>query len=367
MAKAKCPCCGKPFDGKKCRECLYEAFEETEKHDHSHGTYGVPAAQTWKTAVPTELREERPAVFSTSRQQTSRRSSTVKKRLLPILLIPVICIVISLLFELVVGVFVISGGLDILFSEEVAVEDLPEETFTLYQQDGITLFTSWQPNTPIDGDITMYVENSSGQDVAVYSSLAAVDGIMADDILFYCDAADGSIAAGTLWLDVDGLGVKTIGELVLHVEIYESDSYENLATGILITMYSGEEPVVSSPGTEGTLLVDRDGFRLVYQGWQVNEYGEVEFSFYGQNNTAHALYASSSEILADGEAMELYLWREFLPHTQSWFSVTTGDFSMLETDDPSDIQTLSFLLDVYDYYVWDDFYFDQEVEFNCNP
>ena len=38
MARAKCPCCGKPYNGQKCRECLYEAFEETEKHDHAHGT-----------------------------------------------------------------------------------------------------------------------------------------------------------------------------------------------------------------------------------------------------------------------------------------------------------------------------------------
>ena len=37
MATYKCPSCGKPFDGKRCRSCLYETFTEEIGHGlHTH-------------------------------------------------------------------------------------------------------------------------------------------------------------------------------------------------------------------------------------------------------------------------------------------------------------------------------------------
>lgn len=363
MKRAKCPCCGKPYNGKKCAECLYEPFGEVEVHDHPHGTYGVPASQVWKTEVP----ERKPVVNSAPRQASRRKSANTGKRLLPILLIPIICIVISLLFELVVGIFVISDGLDGFFTEEVPAPELPAERFTLYQQGGVTVFTPWQPNTSIEEDLPVYVENSTGRDVVVHSSMAAVNGIMAEDVLFYCEAEAGAIGAGTLWMDLDGLDIKTIGEVVLCLEILDADTYAYIDSGISLALYSGQIAETVYPATEGTTLMDQEGFLLKYQGWQVNEYGETEFLFYGQNSTSHALYVGSDEILADGTGTEEYLWMGILPNTQHWFSVTVSDPSRLDWKDPSEVGRMSFLLDISDCYSWESFHMTQAVEFACNP
>lgn len=363
MASAKCPCCGKPYNGKKCRECLYEAFGEVEKHDHPHGTYGVPASQTWKTAVP----EEKPVVFSAPRQTYRRRSASTGKRLLPIFLIPIICIVISLLFELVVGIIIMSDSVDSFFTEEVPAPDLPAERFTLYQEGGITIFTPWQPNTPMEDDLTVYVENYSEQDVVVHSSMAAVNGIMAEDVLFYCEAEEGAIGVGTLWLDLSSLDIKTIEEVVLHLEILDADTYAYIDSGILLTLFSGQVAETVYPAAEGTTLVDQDNFLLTYRGWQVNDQGEAEFLFYINNRTAHALSVSSDEILTDGAGTGQYLWAEILPNTHHWFSVTVDDFSGQSWKDPSEIGTISFSLDISDYYSYDHFHMTQDVEFTCNP
>lgn len=361
MARAKCPCCGKPYNGKKCSECLYEAFEETEKHDHAHGTYGIPASQTWKTEVP----EVKPAVSPVPRQ-TNRHRSSVGKRLLPILLIPLIITVISLLFETVVGIMVFSDEMDWVFPEETVVS-VPAESFTLYRGNGITVFTSWQPNTPIEDDLPLYVENSNDRDVVIRSSMAAVNGIMAEDVFFYCEVEEDSVGSGILWIDLDGLDTKTVGELILHLEICDADTYELMATGIPLAMYTGQLAETGSRSTEGMPLLDREGILLVYQGWQINALGEVEFSFYGQNTTDRSLYVTSDEILADGDPTDLYLWTQLLPHSRGWFSVTTAELFKLGVEDPSEISKLSFLLYVNDYYNWDSFHVTQTVEIACNP
>lgn len=37
MARSTCPSCGAPFNGKKCRSCLYETFNEEFAHgNHTH-------------------------------------------------------------------------------------------------------------------------------------------------------------------------------------------------------------------------------------------------------------------------------------------------------------------------------------------
>lgn len=363
MARLKCPCCGKPYNGKKCDECLYEAFGDVEVHNHAHGTYGVPASQTWGADIP----EKKPVVVSAPRQTNRRRSANSGKRLLPIFLIPIICIVLSLLFELVVGIFVLSDTLDGFFTEEVPAPEPPAECFTLYQEDDITIFTPWQPNTPIEDDLPLYVENSNDRDVVIRSSMAAVNGIMAEDVFFYCEVEEDSVGSGLLWIDLDGLDTKTVGELILHLEICDADTYELMADGIPLAMYTGQLAETGSRSTEGTLLLDREGILLVYQGWQINALGEVEFSFYGQNSTDRSLYVTSDEILADGEPTDLYLWTQLLPHTRGWFSVTTAELFKLGAEDPSEIGKLSFLLYVNDYYNWDSFHFTQTAEIACNP
>lgn len=367
MARLKCPCCGKPYNGKKCDECLYEPFGDVEVHNHAHGTYGIPATQTWKSVIQTEAEERKPVVVSAPQQTSHRKTTHAGKRLLPIFLIPIICIVLSLLFELVVGIFVLSDTLDGFFTEEVPSPEVPSERFTLYQDDDITIFTPWRPNTPIETDLTVFVENNSVQDVVIHSSMAAVNGIMAEDVLFYCEAETGTIGVGTLWIDPGDLDITTIGELVLHLEILDADTYQYINSGILLTLYSGQIAETVYPAAEGTTLIDQNGFLLKYQGWQVNEYGEMEFFFYGQNSTSHALYVSSDEIVADGISTEEYLWTEFLPGAQHWFSITIADLSMLESKDPADIGTLSFSLDISDYYNWASFNMTQAVEFTCNP
>ena len=101
MARLMCPCCGKPYNGKKCDECLYEPFGDVEVHNHAHGTYGIPATQTWKSVIQTEAEERKPVVVSAPQQTSHRKTTHAGKRLLPIFLIPIICIVLSLLFSFV--------------------------------------------------------------------------------------------------------------------------------------------------------------------------------------------------------------------------------------------------------------------------
>ena len=69
MAKMKCPSCGQPFNGKRCRNCMYEVFTEEITHGlHTHE--GEPLVIDAPQRRP--IRRKNPFVWD---KRTRRRNS----------------------------------------------------------------------------------------------------------------------------------------------------------------------------------------------------------------------------------------------------------------------------------------------------
>ncbi len=80
----RCPCCGAPYNGKRCRECYYEPFTEEIAHGlHTHEGEPLiieqPEDRPVRRSVPTRQKE--------CRQYSGRRKKTSPKWLWPILIV----------------------------------------------------------------------------------------------------------------------------------------------------------------------------------------------------------------------------------------------------------------------------------------
>lgn len=373
MARRKCPSCGAWYDGKKCKECLFELFEDEEKHDHYHGVFGEPSPYTTPTApkinasaAPAKpVRSAIPVQFP---PKAAKKSSSSRK-LLPAILIFVIFTVITGLFELISEVsYEIDRwtGEEVISSQEASVA-LPDEAFCLYAGDGFQIRTLWQPGDPIDGDLSMVVENTANHGITVSSSVVSVNGIMTDAIFFYGEAKAEASGEANLWIDTQALedaGISSISYITLYLQVYDSNSYEPVDAGAFVTLKTDnmEESVPEAPG--GMELYNSNGFLLRYLGWRETETGAFEFLFYGENNRQQAVTLYSSVLLTDGTETDIYLWQDFLPGTRAWFCTLEDDLSKTDFTSPEEIEHLSFTLAGEDLDTYEEL-FSADLQFAC--
>ena len=360
MDRRKCPGCGSWYNGKKCKECLFVLFEEEEKHDHPHGVYGEPSPFT---AAKAEKSAAKPAVSTYFPQKRQKTASGPLRKLIIFALIPAILSVISALFQLVTEVTDVVNDLTPVDEETISV---PEESYTLYEGIGFYIAANWQPGESIDGDLTLVMENNTGNDVTVSSSTVAVNGIMTDAVFFYCSAEAHSTEESTLWIDMDALdtlGIDVIETVTLYVQAYDAETYDTIDPGTLLVMKTNDTSVLSPDFPEGISLYQNNTFSISYLGWQETGSGEYELWFYGENRNDQMLNVYSSEIYADGTPTETYLWQVFLPETRACFSVWCDDLSSL---DISQIETLEVSIYAEDYDSMEEVFGTDPLQIPCN-
>ena len=364
MDRRKCPGCGSWYNGKKCKECLFVLFEDEEKHDHPHGVYGEPSP--FATAK-TEKSTARPAVSTYFPPRQQKKSAGLLRKLIIFALIPAILSVISALFQLVTEVTDVVSDLISVDEETISV---PEESHILYEGAGFYIAANWQPGESIDGDISLVMENNTGNTVTVSTSMAAVNGIMTDDVFFYCSAEAHSPEEATLWIDMDtldALGIDVVETITLYVRAYDADSYDTIDPGTLLVMKTDDRSVRTPDFPTGTVLHSSDAFSLSYLGWEETESGEYALWFYGENRLDQMLSLSSSEIYADEAPLGAYLWQDFLPETKACFSVWGDDLSELDIDSLTEIETLKFSLLAEDTDSWEEIFSTDILQIACTP
>ena len=189
MARNICPSCGNPYNGKKCRNCLYEAFPDTPVRK--------PAVQTG-----TPLVTDPPSRRKQPRQKTSRRNPMARF----VLLLTLIYAVMPMLRN---------WGLDLKARERessvhlIAVQPEPvlsaEDMVILHQDSDITIFTSQDDLVDFSDGFCLYVQNDSSLNVTVSAGDIAIDGVPMPHSRLVCRAGANTIGKGWLELDPEDL------------------------------------------------------------------------------------------------------------------------------------------------------------------
>lgn len=201
MARDICPSCGSPYNGRKCRECLYEHFSEEIAHG-SHVHTGEPLVIDAPARRPIRRKDPFGCEKKTRRQNPLARFAlllTLIYSLLPMLR---------------------NWGLDLMAREQAArpaasiqAEPEPllsaEDMVILHQSSDITIFTSQEDLVDFSDGFCLYVQNDSSLNVTVSAGDIAIDGVSMPHSSLVCRAGANAIGKG--WLELDAQDLKNAG------------------------------------------------------------------------------------------------------------------------------------------------------------
>lgn len=323
MGKRKCPGCGAYFFGKRCPECYYTIFETD--------------------MVPSFHRDDRPA----ERPQSRERRAVPSFRAGKLLLIAWVVFFTVMMVGTLIGIFSNIRATSFMEMEAIA---LPEGGQTLYDADGIQLILGWNGGE-ITGDIPVYLVNGTDRDIYACTEGVAVNGCMAEDVFFYCEAGKNTTSMSQLWIDtayLQSLGILSVQEITLQLSIVDDKDYIQLNASEDYHTFgpgdSGEAPRVS-----GQLLYQSENVSLVYQGAGRDAYGGWQLRFFLQNHRSEVMDVFCSELYINGEETSQYLYQKLFPNTWAVLDWDIYHAEPLQLEDPKDIRTLEFDLNISRY------------------
>lgn len=360
MARYRCPACGSPYNGKRCQECCYEPFTEEVAHGN-HYHEGEPLVID---EIPSR-KPLRPTETKNCNTFPGKRKKKLPTWLRIILILLLLTYGVDILFSIAGSLMIndtvsgIVGG----YAEPEPEPIAPSSGTILYNENGILVIAEWQDGDTCTGSIPVYVRNDSDQDIAVTVDLLSVNGYMMNYSFLYCQADAGEEAKDTLWIDDADLqetGIENIATITFCLDIYDTETYEDVAVSDPITLHTDmEENSVQASYEGGTVLYEENGIKFVYTGYSGDMSTNGVLQFYMENNTDRCLQIYFGDVSVNGEPVELYMWRELSPGTRAVAYIDLYPLEEIGIQSIEDVNTLEFLLEASDRDDWD-FWFQSE-------
>ena len=188
MARYTCPSCGSSYNGKKCRNCLYEAFPDTPVRKVSSPlTADVPS----KRKLPS-VRERKP------RQQ----HPLIRFLVLLTLIYSVMPMLRNWGLELKAIENESNARTVAAYREQVMAE---ENKIIFHQESGITIFTGQDNLVDFSDSFCLYVQNDTAKDVTIAAGEIEINGCLMPHSSLVCPAGANAIGKGWLKLDAQDL------------------------------------------------------------------------------------------------------------------------------------------------------------------
>lgn len=360
MASYQCPSCGKPYNGKKCRSCLYETFTEEIGHGlHTHR--GEPLVIDAPVRRP--IRRKNPFVWDKRTRTRKNKFSWVG---------------VALVLIIVLAEPVINGLVNLLESAGNAAESvvrvharpepeswpdqmqvtMPAEGTVLLDRDGIRVAADWQDGDAFDGQIRFVLENNTDRPLWLTTESIVVNGFVMQYGSLFALADPGQTEEGYFYLDeqeVLGAGITQFQEISFQMEVVDDETYDLLLTQPVTFRPQCEEDYVQETPQPGTVLLDQDGVLLSYQGYEPVHpmpeepcYGGLKV--YLENNTDYALGVYTLDAQVNGKKAEVYLWADLPAHSRCLALISLYDLENLKITSWDQLETVTLTLEIGD---WD--------------
>lgn len=361
MAKYKCPSCGMPYDGKLCRECLYEPFMEEISHgNHTHT--GEPLVVDAPVRKPIKRKDPFGCEKKTKTKRGSRRFG-----------LAVLLLVLSMLNPMLTFLFEeISETREIVssFAPEPEPEPiaLPEDGTVLYDSGDIRIIADWRDGQDFGDGFSVVMQNDSSRNIMVSAMNIVVNDYVLEYSSLFCEATAESLGMGYFYLDETDLRntqLTSLQDLSFSLMLCDSDSYEILTETETITLYA-DVPEGAARHSElgGTVLLEQDGIQIRYLGYAPDPNYPEDFRngnllFYLENNTDRYLQCWMPESSLNGEDVDLSLWCELPAGTRAVTSVYLYYLEESGVNSAADLENVIFRLEIDD---WDDYDFSLLTE-----
>ncbi len=343
MAQYICPCCGQHFNGKKCRSCLYENFDDDIQrslHSHKEANALRPARgqREWnmpKYPVPKK-----------------RKQNTKRKGISPWLIWLLVFFLMEPVLDAageVIDTASNAMGFVTRTPEPIPSAAIPEGSQEVFSSDGLAIYLG---ETDSAFTYPLYLRNETDQDVRLSASRIIVDGFLSEQSGAYASASAGTTLDGELWLDAEDMQYATMDiphQIQVDFYIYDAASYEDILAGSFII---GNGAAETLPPPAGNVLLDSGGIQIRDLGYKADEFDPGSFTegfqlFYVENFTEDTLSIYSEEVRMDGEAGNIGLWVLLPPGcrtvTRMWlYALEDLDVYSLDDAKPLELDMVAF-------------------------
>lgn len=347
----RCPCCGAPYNGKRCRECYYEPFTEEIAHGlHTHEGEPLvieePEDRPVRRSVPTRHKE--------CRTYAGRRKKTMPKWLWPIL---IVFAVMAIQYALYAAVSERVNSMSSLWSDDediwepetepvIRPEDFHYQT-VLYDKDGILAVADWRDGDAGKEEIPVYLRNDSDRDVMLMSAMDCVNGYMTEDRLFFSLLEAGREKMTSIWVsdtDLESGNIETIGEISFRLEVTDANDYNLLDSTPPITLCS-DKNFVQSVESGGTTVLEEAGVTLTYTGSEGELCEDGAFWFRVENCSGRNIWLYTMETYVNGESSDLFLFDELGPDAWGKCRIWLYDAGVKRVRDITSLELVLGILD----------------------
>lgn len=344
MATYKCPCCGAPYNGKRCRSCNYEAFTEEVSHGlHTHE--GEPLAikePEPKKASPVKKQHGDCDSYSGKRKSGSMARTTV-----------IVAVVISLVSMLGSFISAIQDTVsDVIEVEEETIVDTSafQDGTVLYDDGEITVTADWRPGDSFDRSIPLLLTNQTDKDIIAATRWMSVNGFSTDDTFSFCRAEAGETVEGDLWIDqneMDDLGLGEVTWLSFCLEIEDDENYDTIATTDRITLGTPVDGTIP-PLEEDKIFYQADGITLSFLNFDGTACEDGYLLLRVDNDTDSCMEVCSREFQVNSETAQLFLYTQIAPCSWTIEKVRLANLDKLELEQIADIVSMSVSVDIQD-------------------
>lgn len=319
MARSTCPGCGAPFNGKKCRSCLYEPFSEEYAHgNHTHQGEPLVIDAPVRSPIPKQDPFSCPPKRMAPGQSAwqSRRKRAISRPLFIILLLSALFICNSVISALIYR-------LDSRRSQPTP--DLSNLT-VLYADDQYTIRTDFQEGQTYDQGFHIFLENNTRKAVTLCANNLIVNGYLVDHYPLYCTVKKQSSGWDTFQInsqDMSSAGIEQVEMLSFSLRIYDSRSYKTLLETQTFQLHTAvPEGFVQNVDDSGQILLDEAGVRILYRGYIPDELHPEQvhravLEFFLENGTDRTLNLSATHADIPGAKYSNCFYLDLPPHTRA--------------------------------------------------
>lgn len=342
MPRYDCPSCGQPFNGKKCRSCGYETFNEEIAHRlHVHKGEPLVIHDTTRRPIPTADPFGCPP-------KPKKKTKVKNKKWTWII---VLLLILWFLTPVIEAAKSLGSDLSDYFSyvSSSGTQEISEEEQLLYADDNIRVTTSWNMEDGFTNDLPLTIYNDSKKSIRVSDKNLTINGYLMDCYAsMTTEIKPGRSESADLYLNTNALdycGISNVTSYEFNLVYYETkDSAEVWMTDTISVPFAATDLGTSLPkADDGVLLYEDDNIRLVYRGYELSKYDAsglsgTAFLIYAENNTDTELTIRSEECKANDQDFDLWVYTSLPAHAKTVIVSKAYEFPV---DSIRQLQTVS--------------------------
>jgi hypothetical protein len=216
--------------------------------------------------------------------------------------------------------------------------------------------TGYESESYIGPELAIQIENTSDRNVLVMSERLSVNGFMMEDALLTALVSADSVVDESIMFSRETFaqrGIKEIGKLEFHIEIFDTDTYDDIDKSDLLTLTLSEDYVVEVDYTGQELYNDND-IRIIYKGLDMDTSMNGLVYFLVENNSGKDISIWGRDVTINGIMDEDSFWIHARENTLAVGTLYLWEIGDYEIESVDQIETINLEFLVMEFDTMDD-------------